>query len=622
MVINTNINALKTSNFLLSNQNNLSKSLSRLSSGSKIITASDDAAGLAVSTRLEAQVLRIDAAINNITNAVSFTQTQDGFLKSIDIAYRRMSELALLAQDTTKGASDRNLYSEEFSQLQDFVKTTVEQTFNSISLFSKDSLAITVDSEGKTYQMNGIDLSLDKFSASVQTADNFNTSSTPSIRLSRNVDNKTIKLEVPAADFLTAKSATSLTLSNLTTGKSKAALDLALSGKTSADNAALSDLNPLSKNYFSKKGFADSDSLTLATKNTNLVNAEIASSIKKTDVAMSLATYSPTSKVKVYFDKIVELETRRKQLHEAEINNYLALTSNGTTIVREIPIKYTSLADWKTKALSELNIAQENFNGPTGAETKASAAFSEVTDAAEIALIGGSTWTSWKSSNAAVKDSLNDKLAAFKTATNSSDNSNAALALANLDPTAALVVSTKQTKDANYTSALNSFNSDSNKDLSKLNGTYDIKSTSVVGGKYFVEIDIGSSATALAGSDTLTGMEINENPSSTAPVTFQTGLDIKSVSRASVSLTRVKASIDALAQTRALLGATQNRMNFTLQQLSLGKENLSSAISRITDVDVAEEATRYAQFQILVQSGTAMLAQANKLPQSALQLIQ
>jgi flagellin len=620
MVINTNIQALKTSNYLLSNQNNLSKSLSRLSSGSKIITASDDAAGLAVSTRLEAQVLRIDAALNNITNAVSFTQTQDGFLKSIDIAYRRMSELSLLAQDTTKGATDRNLYSEEFSQLQEFVKTTVEQTFNSISLFSKDSLAITVDSEGKTYQMNGIDLSLNKFSASVQTADNFNPSSTPSIRLSRNVASKTVTLEVPADDFLTAKSATSLTLSNLTTGKSKAALDLALSDKVSAD--AASELNPLSKNYFSKKEISVSDSLTLATKDANLLTAETSSSIKKTDVAILLASSGASTKVTGLFEKIVDLETKRKKLHEAEINNYLASTSNGTTIVRAIPTGLADLAAWKTDASSKLTTATSEFNTAEGLVSNAKSDVQSTGSVSDKSLVSNQIFTSWESSNAAVKDSLNDKLAAFKTATNSSDNSNAALALANANTTAALVVSTKQTKDANYTSALNSFNSDSNKDLSKLNGTYDIKSTSVVGGKYFVEIDIGSSETALAGSDTLTGMEVSENPSSTTPVTFQTGLDIKSVSRASVSLTRVKASIDALAQTRALLGATQNRMNFTLQQLNLSKENLASAISRITDVDVAEEATRYAQFQILVQSGTSMLAQANKLPQSALQLIQ
>ena len=65
----------------------------------------------------------------------------------------------------------------------------------------------------------------------------------------------------------------------------------------------------------------------------------------------------------------------------------------------------------------------------------------------------------------------------------------------------------------------------------------------------------------------------------------------------------------------------QSRLNFTNEQLSVTKENLSSAISRIADVDVAEEATQYARYQILVQSGTAMLQQANQLPNAALQLL-
>ena len=72
---------------------------------------------------------------------------------------------------------------------------------------------------------------------------------------------------------------------------------------------------------------------------------------------------------------------------------------------------------------------------------------------------------------------------------------------------------------------------------------------------------------------------------------------------------------------RAQLGAVQSRLNFTNEQLVVTKENLSSAISRITDVDVAEEATQYARYQILVQSGTQMLRQANQLPASALQLL-
>ena len=63
-------------------------------------------------------------------------------------------------------------------------------------------------------------------------------------------------------------------------------------------------------------------------------------------------------------------------------------------------------------------------------------------------------------------------------------------------------------------------------------------------------------------------------------------------------------------------------MNFTAEQLTISKENLSAASSRIQDVDVADESTQYARYNILVQSGTAMLAQANSLPQSVLRLLQ
>ena len=124
-VINTNTVAEQTSNNLSSTAA-LSKSLSRLSSGLKIVTPSDDAAGLAVSSRLEAQD-RLDAALNNVVNAVSFTQTQDGFLKTVDKAFRRMGELAMLSQDTTKSESDRTLYNQEFAQLQDYIRVTASK---------------------------------------------------------------------------------------------------------------------------------------------------------------------------------------------------------------------------------------------------------------------------------------------------------------------------------------------------------------------------------------------------------------------------------------------------------------------------------------------------------------
>jgi len=83
----------------------------------------------------------------------------------------------------------------------------------------------------------------------------------------------------------------------------------------------------------------------------------------------------------------------------------------------------------------------------------------------------------------------------------------------------------------------------------------------------------------------------------------------------------VSKAVSQIALDRAQIGAIQSRLDFTNTQLTSTKENLSGAMSRIKDVDVAEEATRYARYQILVQSGTSMLAQANAMPKTVLQLL-
>ena len=158
MVINTNMEALQTANNLNASQTELSKSLSRLSSGSRIIKPSDDAAGLAVTSRLRAQIKRLDSALSNVVNAVSFTQTQDGFMKTMDKALRRMGELAMLAKDGTKSQSDLNLYQKEFQQLQDYVDNTRTKDYNAVSMFGSATLNVTVDSEGNTFAMPPIDL--------------------------------------------------------------------------------------------------------------------------------------------------------------------------------------------------------------------------------------------------------------------------------------------------------------------------------------------------------------------------------------------------------------------------------------------------------------------------------
>ena len=158
MVINTNLQAQINADNLQATQTRLAKSLGRLSSGSKLTAAGDDAGGLAVSTRMDAKLKRTEAANNNVSSAISFTQTQDGYLQSISKALNRMSELSMLAQDVTKTDGDRANYNAEFTQLTSYISQAASKDFNGVSLFSADILSVTIDAEGGTFTMTGIDI--------------------------------------------------------------------------------------------------------------------------------------------------------------------------------------------------------------------------------------------------------------------------------------------------------------------------------------------------------------------------------------------------------------------------------------------------------------------------------
>jgi len=163
MVIKTNISALTSARNLNENQNSLSRSLGRLSSGSKLVNPSDNAAGFAVSIRLDAQISRIQAAGDNIGNALSFSQTQDGYLKKVAKALDRMGELSMLALDETKSDTDRGLYNNEFVNLQKFVESSSTRDFNAVSMFAGNNFNVTIDSEGTGFSYSGINLTATTF---------------------------------------------------------------------------------------------------------------------------------------------------------------------------------------------------------------------------------------------------------------------------------------------------------------------------------------------------------------------------------------------------------------------------------------------------------------------------
>jgi len=158
MVVNTNTTAARGARFLADSTNNLQKSLARLSSGSKIVEPQDDAAGLAVASKFDAQINRTQAIRANIGNAISYKQTQDGFLSKVAVALDRMSELATFAQDETKSTSDLALYNQEFSTLQDYVSLISDQTFNGVSLFASTGIEVMQQDDATKFSTTGIDL--------------------------------------------------------------------------------------------------------------------------------------------------------------------------------------------------------------------------------------------------------------------------------------------------------------------------------------------------------------------------------------------------------------------------------------------------------------------------------
>jgi flagellin len=179
MVINTNITAQNSARLLAESSQRLSKSLTRLSSGSRLNSPEDDAAGMAVSMRLDAQISRLRAVDNNVNNAISFAQTEDGYLQKVQAALTRMSELSVLALDTTKTTTDLSLYDKEFATLAAYISDISTKDYNAVSLFSGVARNVTTDAEATTYSMTGVSLnglaaytSLNSISVTTTTAAN------------------------------------------------------------------------------------------------------------------------------------------------------------------------------------------------------------------------------------------------------------------------------------------------------------------------------------------------------------------------------------------------------------------------------------------------------------------
>ena len=152
-------------------------------------------------------------------------------------------------------------------------------------------------------------------------------------------------------------------------------------------------------------------------------------------------------------------------------------------------------------------------------------------------------------------------------------------------------------------------------DATDITGTINFKGEGVAPTGRDLTLQIGDTAASF------NQMTVSVKSMDTASLGIE-NIDISSQSGAKAAIDVIKAAINKVSSTRGDLGAVQNRLEHTINNLSVTTENMTAAESRIRDVDMAEEMMAYTKNNILVQSSQAMLAQANQIPQGVLQLLQ
>jgi flagellin len=163
MKINTNVLAVMTHKNLLKTQNSMEKAVQRLSSGLRINSGADDAAGLAISEKMRAQIASLDQAIKNANYAVNMLQTADGAMSVIDEKLIRMRQLAGEAANDTLSTEDRAYADEEFQQL----KNEIERIANVTEYNGKKLIDGTYSSSPLTFQVGTYNTSNDRISVTI-----------------------------------------------------------------------------------------------------------------------------------------------------------------------------------------------------------------------------------------------------------------------------------------------------------------------------------------------------------------------------------------------------------------------------------------------------------------------
>jgi flagellin len=581
-VINTNVASLNSQRSLNMSQTSLATSLQRLSSGLRINSAKDDAAGLAISARMTSQISGLNQASRNANDGISLAQTAEGGLQSITDSLQRMRELAVQSSNATNTATDRAALQQEVDQLVQQINTVSSQTaFNGVKLldgtFNSQTFQVGANS-GETISVNSI--------ASAK-ADSLGVGTTSS--------------------YVTTLSAT------VTNGA------IATGGIT---------VNGYGVGPSVSDGVSSSASITGATATVGAIAGDATDYIKINGVTLGAVAGGAADATAQGVLVIAAINAQSATTGVVATNNAGALTLTSRD-GRDIQIELGG-----TGAANSGLTAATTKAGSDSAIAKA-AAFNTVTGQTGVSAVATKTSVTSGafSANAAVAGNNTDyiKINGVKLGAIAAGTSADFTAQGNNVVAAINAVS-------NQTGVTATFDATSKKvSLSAADGrtvTVETKgaaaatntgftantTTNTYGG---IKLSSTSSAGINLGGTNIASTALTAGYTA-ATATFGAGIssvDLTTASGAQNSIATIDSALANINSSRANLGAVQNRFSSVVSNLATTSENLSASRSRILDADFAAETANLTRAQILQQAGTAMLAQANALPQNALSLL-
>ena len=590
-VINTNISSMQAQSSVRTSGLNLSTAMERLSSGIRINSAKDDAAGLAISTRMTASIRGISAAIRNANDGISLTQTAEGSLGQISDNLQRIRELAVQAANTGNNASDRAAMNNEATQLiAEIDRVASNTTYNGIALLDGSFQA-------QNLQVGAGNGSNDRIAISIDSAK----SSSLGVGATSSYETNLYGVEVGTAALESGA--------------------LAINGYTVGD--AVSD-------GVSYTGDDSSAIAVAAAINAISGNSGVTATVSSTNTTITLAGTAATGQA----TKIAAGDVKINGVSIGALSTAATATARGVAMAAAINLKTGDTGVVATAALGVVSLTSTSGKlvietGATGTSANTGLASTVVANAT-LTTYGGTAATGYGTALAAAAVKINGvDIGAIAIAGSAAERGGQVSAAINAistqtgvtagfdTATGKVFLSAADGRNITVTtsSAATAVRTGLDTAASTTDTTRSVITLSSSSEDGITISDIGGAA------DTASGLTVGYTAATETAGAGVSSLDLTTAAGAQDALTTLDSALDTITNSRAAMGAYQNRLTASIANLETTSMNLSASRSRILDTDYAKETTNLAKSQIIQQAATAMLAQANQSGQSVLALL-